>query len=80
VRPLITILWAAVAASASAAEVPAKAPRVKENLACTYETSTGSHIKRRVCMTASERKERQQRDQERVRQAQDRTFKTNVDP
>jgi predicted secreted protein len=79
-RRLIPALLALAAVSANAAAPVAKAPPPKkERLVCTQDAATGSHIKRRTCMTESERKERQRRDQERVRREQDRTFKTNVD-
>jgi len=76
---LIPALLALAAVSADAAAPTAKAPQPKERLVCTQDAATGSHIKRRTCMTESERKERQRRDQERVRREQDRTFKTNVE-
>jgi predicted secreted protein len=81
VRRLIPALLAlaAVSADAAAPTAKAKAPPPKERLVCTQDATTGSHIKRRTCMTESERKERQRRDQERVRREQDRTFKTNVE-
>jgi hypothetical protein len=79
-RGLMPVVLGLAVLAAGAADAAAKTPPpAKDKLVCTYQASTGSHIKRRLCMTESERKDRQRRDQERARQAQDRGFKTNVD-
>ena len=76
-RPLMLVLAALLAGPALAAHPP-KAP-AKDPLVCTQETATGSHLKKRVCMTQSERKARQLADQQRARDLQKREFKTNVE-
>ena len=75
---ILALATVAGGAVAVAAEPPAK-PEAKEKLICDYQMETGSHIKRRTCMTESARKERQRHDQERAEQMQNRQFKTNVE-
>ena len=76
-RWTIVTLAALLAGPVAANERPAKAP-AKERVICTYDTATGSHLRKKVCMTESERKARQLADQQRARELQNREFKTNI--
>ena len=44
------------------ADPPAQAPA--DRPVCTYESSTGSHIRKRVCTTRAQREERAAQDRE----------------
>jgi len=59
------LLFALALAPAHAAE-PAAAgtPAAKPRMVCASERSTGSHIRRRTCMTEAQQEERRKRDQE----------------
>lgn len=60
----------AVVASAQAVEVPvqkgaeAAADAAPDDVICTYESSTGSHLKHRVCATRRQREESAAADRE----------------
>jgi len=65
----------ALAVPALAAEVPTRAAPAKPvtqkpKLSCTYETPTGSHFPKKICVTEEQRAERRTADQEAMRNTQ----------
>jgi hypothetical protein len=69
------LLVACVATAAGAVEVPVKkgakaaAEARADDLVCTYERATGSHLKKRVCATRAQREARAAADQDIMRGA-----------
>jgi hypothetical protein len=63
------LLAAGVMASAQAAEQKsgAAAEQKPDDIVCTYEKKTGSHLKQRICTTRAERDEIARQDQEALR-------------
>jgi hypothetical protein len=75
-RTLLVAAVVAAAASPAWAETKKAAPVERaDDIVCTYEQSTGSHIKKRTCMTRGQRAERAQRDREMLERAQDRNMR-----
>lgn len=70
-------VWAMTAAGADtgAARPAASAavPASGEKPVCTYEMQTGSHLRKKVCMTEAQREERRRLDEDRMRNLHDRT-------
>lgn len=62
----VAALLALVAAQAGAADKakPAGADDEKPRLVCFSERATGSHLRKRICMTEEQMAERRKRDQE----------------
>lgn len=68
-----TLTLALACGAAAAVETPAKAASgddAANQMVCFIEPSTGSHIKKRVCMTRAEREARTRQDQDTMRNAQ----------
>jgi hypothetical protein len=64
---VLTLVASLLLAGPLLAEEPPKAqPAPEDRLVCELEASTGSHIKRRVCMTESQRKARREADQQQM--------------
>lgn len=61
-------LLALAAAQAGAADTPAKAEKSKPRLVCFSDAPTGSHIRKRTCVTEEEYEARRKRDQEAMKQ------------
>lgn len=83
----ISILLLAGGMSASVFAAPAKPEPPKageergDDVICTFETTMGSHIKRKVCATRQAREDKTQGDQELMRRQQTRgSGKAGVDP
>ena len=76
-RTLSVLLLAAAAATSAQAETKKESKPVERSsdVVCTYEQSTGSHIKKRNCMTRSQRAERAERDREAMERAQNRNMR-----
>jgi len=87
-KALATLLAAtllAAAVPAHAAEPASAAPQSKSSgrLVCFTEPVTGSHMRKRICMTEEERDRRRAEDQEALRKFKNSTSsrsKANVDP
>ena len=77
VMTLAALLCAAAVSLAHAADskqAGAQAPaEPQDEMVCTYEQTTGSHLGHRVCMTRKQRDERAREDQEAMRQFQQHT-------
>lgn len=56
----------ALAAAAAHAESAPQAAQAKSKLVCFNEPSTGSHIRKRTCVTEAEAAARRKRDQEQM--------------
>jgi hypothetical protein len=75
-RIAFVLALAAAAAGPALAETKKAAPAERpDDIVCTYEQSTGSHIKKRTCMTRGQRAERAQRDREMLDRVQDRNMR-----
>lgn len=61
---LAMALWVAASAAAEAPRSGANKPPAKERVVCFSEPVVGSHLKKRICMTESEREQRRKADQE----------------
>lgn len=65
-RPIVIgMLLVALNSAAGAAETPKKSPASDRHV-CANESATGSHIRKRVCVTREEERRRKE-DQEAVR-------------
>ena len=67
--PLLVLAWAQVRAEAPA---PKKSWEKQSPLVCVTEPATGSHIRKRTCMTQEELEARRKRDQEAMSNLRDR--------
>ena len=88
-KALATLLAAATLAAAlpAGAEQPAAAPEANKpssgRLVCFTEPVTGSHMRKRICMTEEERDRRRAEDQEALRKFKNSSSgrgNANVDP
>lgn len=58
------LAFTAAASAAETGEAPSPKPGTDERLVCFAQKTTGSHLRKRICMTPEEQEQRRKADQE----------------